>query len=394
MKIRIEDSEMENTLKKINKACLKFLDPITVEQTLPIITEETSRLLGADLTALYLEENSHLKKVAAFPVKSPLSVEPRKRGFTYRSYKEQKTFVLNKKEINRIHPELKEKNINSAICIPVSYQRKSIGVLLVISHREKKFIKNDLSLLNLFGSYASLAIRKARLYNDLKKALHTRDLFISMAAHELRTPLTAINGYVQLLYTKLSFANSKESRWMKQLLWETKRLTLLINELLEIDRIKKGSLQYIWKECSLTEIVDRAIRNVKFAFPKRDFVFDNKIKDSDLIIGDYDKLLQVTTNILDNAAKFSPAEKHVEITTSNADKYISVTVKDHGPGIPEDKLLNIFEGYITTHEDIPQGMGLGLFLVRNILKLHRGTIEIKTKLQKGTTVEIQLPKAR
>jgi len=134
----------------------------------------------------------------------------------------------------------------------------------VLSLQDGYFTEKEVNILKLFSSVASLAVIKMRLLNETQKALETRDLFISMAAHEFRTPLTTISGYTQLLYTKLAGANTSESRWIEELIWETSRLTILVNELLAANRIKSGKLQYIWKECSLKEVISRAILAFRF----------------------------------------------------------------------------------------------------------------------------------
>lgn len=237
---------------------------------------------------------------------------------------------------------------------------------------------------------ASLAIRKTQLYDESKKALEVRDLFISMAAHELRTPITTISGYSQLLYSKLGGSASVESRWISDLAWETLRLTHLVNELLEVDRIKGGQFQYTFEECSLREIIRRAISDFHFIHPEHKVILEDKLNGGDLVIGDFDKLLQLVINLLDNAAKFTPPEKEINLTLNFKSSYIIFTVKDQGHGITGKDLPQVFEKYYRG-EVIKEGMGIGLFLVKNIVNQHHGTINIFSKENRGTRVKIKLP---
>src|SRR5581483_10442613 len=111
---------MEDILEKINKAGLKFLAPLSLTQTYEVIAIEAARLLQADWASLYLVEKRKLLSMAAFPDSKQKVVEPRLRGYTYRSYLERKTFIIHRHQLVRVHPELENKRYKSAICIPIS----------------------------------------------------------------------------------------------------------------------------------------------------------------------------------------------------------------------------------------------------------------------------------
>lgn len=386
---------VEAILEKINRAGLNFLTPLSLDLTYKKITAEAVKLLQASFGSLFLVDDGKLIRKAIYPPSSKLEFEPRKRGFTYRSYAEQKTFVINKKNLVLLHPELEGQNYKSAICIPISYHLKSIGSLTLFSQSEHKFSQKELTLLKAFGSYATLAIRKAQLGEDVKRALQTRDLFISIAAHELRTPITTIHGYTQLLQKKLSQTNTQESRWANELSWEVQRLISLVNELLEVNRIKEGQLQYVWKENSLKEIVKKIISNFSFSYPNRKLVFEDKLNSKpDIVVCDFNKMVQAIGNILDNAAKFSPSNTEITVTLKGTNNHASVAVADKGKGIAENDLSKIFERFYKKANSSHEGIGLGLYLTKNIIYMHRGIIKIKSKLHKGTTVQIVLPLLR
>lgn len=216
-----------------------------------------------------------------------------------------------------------------------------------------------------------------------------------MAAHELRTPLTTISGYIQLLNQKLSGKSLAESRWVNELLLESKRMTQLINEFLEINRITTGKLNYSLKECSLREVVKRALNSFSFVYPGRNIIYtDNLGKNYDFVVGDTDKLEQVFINLLENAAKFSPAKTPIRLTFQGGLRYLKVILTDQGVGIAKRELSKIGKGIYQKLKNSESGMGLGLFLVKNIVELHRGTFKIRSKLNQGTTVEVKLPKAK
>jgi signal transduction histidine kinase len=378
-------------LEKIYKASLKFLVPLTPEETYSIIVEEAVKLVGAEYGSVILDQEGELVRVYS---SSPLAYKTknRKKGFTYRAFSERKVIMAQIEETSKAHPELKEVGIRWTMFIPLSYQSKSIGVLTVNSAKNEQLNKKELKILELFGSMASLAIRKTQLYSETMKALETRDLFISMAAHELRTPITTIYGYAQLLHNKTMDDRSVESRWIDELHTESYRLTLLVNDLLAINRIKAGQLQYVLKECSLKRIIERGVRNFKFNHPYRVVLINDELgKKSDLVVGDFDRLLQVLINLLDNAAKFSPSDSDITINLKFKSPYLILSVTDKGKGISKKELPRVFEGFYKGRDPSKEGMGLGLFLAKNIIDQHHGSISIHSRINKGTTVNIHLP---
>ncbi|QQG43774.1 MAG: GAF domain-containing sensor histidine kinase [Candidatus Daviesbacteria bacterium] len=384
---------MNNILEKIYKSAAKFLVPLTLEDMYALIVKEAIKLVGANYGSVVLYQNGQLKRVyTSYPVLN--QIKPRPQGFTYRAFKSRQTTIIDVAKAAKIHPLVKNSQIQSIVMIPLSYRNKSIGVLTIDFHHKEQFNQEQLNVLKLFGSLATLAIRKTQLYDEIRQAVEARDLFISMAAHEFRTPLTTINGYVQLLCSKLSNANSIEARWAEELLAETKRLTVLINELLEVERIKNSNFSYKLHINSLREVIRRAVTNFHFMHPNRRLVFTDNLGKDDTVIGDFDKLIQTLNNLLDNAVKFSPEGKDIELTLGYHTPYFTVAVKDYGKGVAEQDLKKIFDKYQRGSNHSAEGMGIGLYLAKNIIESHQGKIKLFSRENQGTIVEIKLPKIK
>lgn len=385
---------MENTLENIYKSVLKFLEPLTPEETYATVVNEALKLVKAEFGSILLNHKGDLRRVYA---SSPLlfKIKPTKNGYLQRVFKSRKPMMASSNEIELINSDIKVIDGRSIIIVPLSYRKQSVGVLTAASYQGKIFTTQDLSVLKTFGSLASLAIRKTQLYSETRKALETRDLFISMAAHELRTPLTSISGYIQLLHSKLADSNTPEARWIRELSAENTRLTNLVKELLEINRIKSGQFHYVWKECSLREIIGRAINNFRFTHPERKIIFDDCLESkTDLVVGDFDKLLQVVINLIGNAIKFSSISSDILITLKAYASLLSLSVEDHGKGITKEDLPKIFEGFYRGKNNSIEGIGLGLYLAKDITTRHRGSIGVKSKINKGTTFEVKLPQVK
>lgn len=385
---------MENVLEDIHKAGMKFLEPLTPEKTYSTIVKEAMNLVRADYGSILLKQEEGLKRIYA---SSPIlfTIKVRKKGFTYNAFKKSIPSVVGIDKVGKIHPKVKALGIKSTIFIPLFYKDESIGVLSVDTSRKESFSKSEFRILKLFGSLASLAIKKTQLYDEVIKSLEARDLFVSLAAHELRTPLTTINGYIQLLQTHLSKLGTNEAKWIEHISEESQRLTKLVSELLEINRIKVGQLQFNFTECNLIDIVEDVLNTFQFIHPGRRIIIEKNIsRNKAMIIGDHEKLLQVFSNILENAYKFSKNESVISVFIEKDDSDISVRVEDKGKGIKKEDLPRVFEGfYKGKNHNEESGMGLGLYLTKSILEKHHGTIKIDSRIHKGTIVEIKLPQA-
>lgn len=239
----------------------------------------------------------------------------------------------------------------------------------------------------------SLALTKTQLYTEIKESLHDRDLFIAMAAHELKTPLTTIYAYAQVLDEAVNLRKPLNTPWVKTLLKETVRLKLLVEELLQVDQIKTGKFQYVFKNWRLKDIVEQAAVNFQSAYPHHSLIVKEKLMTSDMVIGDYNKLMQVIINVLNNAAKFSDQSSQIVLHIERHGNYFLLRITDKGLGIAKKDLSQVFkEFYKGRDNEARGGRGLGLYLAKIILEEHKGMITIDSTLGAGTTVEMKLPR--
>lgn len=380
---------MINLFEQIQKSALKFLEPLNTRGTYETVVKEAIILVGAEYGAIFTEKKDELIQVFSNIPKSH-HVIPNKRGYTYKAFITGKPIVISRREMDKAHPDDKEKlqNIRSITFIPLTSECHSMGVLVLQSKNYKYFNKEKQKVLKLFGSLASLAIRQVQSYEEVKKALKSRDLFISIASHELKTPLTTIRAYIQLLNSRKNVVPNP--KWIEILDRESLRLTHLINELLWVEQIKKGRFNYVWSECSLKEICFQAMADFEFNNPNHIIKFENKLfRSSDLIVGDSDKLVQVLINLLNNAAKFSPENSPIVLQIRKKDEQIIIKVKDEGCGIVKEDIPKIFQQfYQGKHKN--SGMGLGLYVVKEIIQQHEGNIKVTSRIGKGTTFQIIL----
>lgn len=379
-------------IEGIYRSALKFLLPLNSEETYQIVTEEAMALVKADTGAIYIQNNGKLEAEYVFP-KTKKPNNPRKRGFTQKAAVTGEPIVVSKKEVVKIHEDLESFNFNYCVFIPLHYDKKSIGTVNLFSKSRKSFFsKQRLETFKLFGSMASLAIIKTKLYSQTKEALEARDLFISIAAHEIRTPLTIVNLYSQLLEKRLENGQPLDIEWSHQIKKAAVRITNLVSEFLDVEQIKSNTFPVAFRECRLKAVVGQAIRDFRLGNQNREIVVEDETGEgSDLIKGDYEKLLQVVNNLLENAAKYSPDDSKITVNLKVNDSQIIVSVKDKGKGISRKKINYIFNKYYKGSKNSKNGMGLGLFLSKEIIEKHNGTININSKINQGTTAEVCLP---
>lgn len=380
----------KNSVEEIYKSSLKFLTPLDLESTYKIIIQEAVRLLGGSHGTIYISEHNELKRVFSSSPKL-VPITPRKRGYTYQVYKSKKLRVLSLKEIKKIHPEIESLGMKHDLIVPLVNKGKPYGAMSILT-KKTRITKNDEAVLNLFAPLATMAIRKAQLYSELKNALQTRDLFISMASHELRTPVTTLYIYLQMLKKKSEKGQKFNDEWIETLLFEMSRLISLINELLQVNQIKTGDLRYDFEEINLINVTNKALSSFKANHKTTKIIFKNVTKNPEIkLVGDFNKLVQTIINLLDNAAKHNVNNNLINLNINTEKNYAQIVVEDNGSGIKEADLPHVFEEFYKGKGHTKSGMGLGLFLIKKIIDRHKGRIEIESIYKKGTKVTVFLP---
>ena len=221
-----------------------------------------------------------------------------------------------------------------------------------------------------------------------------KDEFISTVSHELRTPLTSIRGALGLLSSGiLGNLNDKAANLLRIALTNSDRLVRLINDILDLERIQSGREPLAFRPVQLGEIVRQAIDGMQPVAEAGGVQLIHDTVQAE-VAADPDRLLQVLTNLLSNAVKFSPPNSTVSIMTHPGAEGVTLSVIDHGRGIPADKLESIFGRFQQVDaSDARQkgGSGLGLTICRTIVSQHSGRIWAERNPLRGSTFRVFLP---
>lgn len=378
-------------LTKLNTVALKMLEQNSLNELYTLIFNEVVKLVKVKHASIYLYQNKKLERVYS-TIPENQQVKVRRKGFTYKAYKTRKIQHIPAHDVTAVHKQVASYSIHSVLMIPLTYRKKCIGVLSVDSHQET-FSSEELESLKLFASMATLTINRLIMQKENDQALEIRQQFIAHAAHEFRTPLTTIQGYAQMLKRKAPEVSDKTSKWLRSIENEVKRLIQLTNELVDASHMHAGTTVYALRTINLSKIL--ATVKQRFSFTHSDRTLKVILNDSAkerTIVGDANKLLQVFDNILENAANFSPITTEIFLELKENDNWYTILIQDKGIGIEPEELERIFDGfYKSSSLNEVQGMGIGLYMSRKIIEAHRGKLEIKSKVSKGTKVIIKIP---
>ena len=238
--------------------------------------------------------------------------------------------------------------------------------------------------------------REQAARSEAEAAVRSRDHFLAVASHELKTPLTAISGNVQLLQRRLSQDNQideRKRRSIEVVVDQTARLSRMIEMLLDISRIQTGMLTISRTPLDLALIVRRVVREIEPTLERHGIEL-HMDEVALMIEGDELRLEQALHNLVNNAIKYSPEGGRVLVQAQRQESLVSIAVTDEGIGIPSTALPHIFERfYRADNADSSQiaGMGIGLYVVQQVIGLHGGRIEVSSTEQVGSTFTLFLP---
>jgi signal transduction histidine kinase len=364
-----------------------------------------------------VDESGQLRRMAAAhvdPAKEPLlrelrehfRLDPRSQKPAARALRTGQPELLS--ETTEIAPEelfldpeqtelVRKLGSHSSMAVPLIARGRTVGVISLGSGvRGRDYAPSDLALAEEYARRAALAIDNARLYQQAQEAIRARDDFLSIAAHELRTPITTLELQLESMIRGLE--KSEESRQTERLAGKVKmavrqtvRLARLTDNLLDVSRITGGRLELQIEEFDLAQVVRDVVERFNVEAIGAGCVISISAPES--VMGEWDHLRmeQIVTNLLTNALKYG-AGKPVEISIFSDPENATIVVKDHGIGIGSEDLERIFGRFEravpTTHYG---GLGLGLFITRQMVDAHGGSIGAISRPGEGSTFTVTVP---
>jgi len=247
---------------------------------------------------------------------------------------------------------------------------------------------------NLEGANANLedANRRLQELDEIKSE------FIRIAAHQLRTPMSAIKWtFYTLLDGDVGALTEEQRSFIIRGSMANDRMVALVNDLLNVSRIEEGKFDYVFTEGDIMDFLREKISETSLQ-AKNSGVALSLTSDGLIppLLFDAEKLTLAVNNLLDNAIRYTPAGGKVDVTVAKKDSYVIVAIHDTGVGIPHEDFPRLFSKFFRSRNVVTlqtDGSGLGLYIARNILKEHKGDIEVVSEEGKGTTFSLLLPLA-
>lgn len=218
-----------------------------------------------------------------------------------------------------------------------------------------------------------------------------KDDFISIASHELKTPITSIKAFTQILQQMPEVKETKASKLLGRMDAQINRLTDLVSDLLDVSRIQTGRLELKQSEFDIVILTEHVAQDLEQVSKTHKITVTGSA--SCIMSGDRERIGQVITNLIENAVKYSPKSKTVNVSIEKQENQVVIGVKDFGIGISKNDVPYVFDRFYrasNTTESLP-GQGLGLYISAEIVKRHGGSISIDSKKGKGSIFAVTLP---
>jgi PAS domain S-box-containing protein len=290
-------------------------------------------------------------------------------------------------------------NIRSLMIVPLIAREKVLGAIQLVSTRQDRLYNEyDLKLTQELAQRAAMAVDNAKLYRDAQQAIAIRNEFVSVAAHELKTPITSLRGFTQLLLRKVNGNNSPDLDQLRQGLNQvnnqSNRLVSLVGRLLDMSQLEAGKLMLSLENTDLGQMLHNLVAAAQLRTDKHKITISAPAHFECHL--DPLRFEQVMTNLLDNAIKYSPEGGQIKLEMQVLEggpdgPTVKIRVQDQGIGIEPENRERIFEPFFQGNERGYAGLGLGLYISREIVELHGGDIETEPGESGGSAFIVTVP---
>jgi PAS domain S-box-containing protein len=291
---------------------------------------------------------------------------------------------------------LQAQGVTSYMCVPMLVRGHTWGTMTFVAN-ERSYTDEALGLAEQLARRAGLALENASLFDTAQKAIRLRDDFLSIASHELRTPLSSLRLQIEMMLRmaqRKGVQSPPPTMVMKNLEMQVRqvdRLSKFISELMDVSRISAGKLHLEIEEVDLAALVGDVAGRFDEEAAKAGC--ELVLVANEPVSGRWDRfrIEQVVTNLLTNALKYG-AGKPVEVTVTKEGQFARLAVRDYGIGITPEDAKRLFERFAkATTARTYGGLGLGLYIAREIVEAHGGTIRVESHPGAGSTFTVELP---
>jgi PAS domain S-box-containing protein len=402
----------EERLRRLQRVTAALSEAATLLDVAGVVLDQTMQALDASGGAVYalsmdgrvlemLDQRNHpeLGEFVRLPIEmsSPLTDAVRERRAAY--YDDFESCAA-------LYPALREAirsgGFEASVALPLQTHGAVLGVLGIRFRQPRTFSERDRALLQTLSELCGQALERARLLAgeskaraDAESANRSKDEFLAMLGHELRNPLAPIVTALSLMKLRGGDTHQKERAVIER---QVAHLVRLVDDLLDVSRITKGKVDLKKERVELSEVVARGIELSSPLLEQRRQHLSVAVPDHGLeLYGDATRLAQVVSNLVTNAAKYTPSEGHIAISAWRRGDTLVLAVRDDGMGIAPEMLPRVFDLFAQERQSIDRslgGLGLGLAIARSVVTMHEGTVSAASEgHEKGSTFTVELPAA-
>jgi signal transduction histidine kinase len=291
----------------------------------------------------------------------------------------------------------------SQISVPIRRGSEVVGVLNLESAQPRAFSTVEFESAIRLADHAATAIANARLYEDVKRANDAKSEFVSIVSHELKTPMTSIKGYTDLLIKRQAGPLTDiQQQFLNTVRSNVDRMSDLVSKLLDLSRIETGRLRLNIQPVPMGEVIEKTLRDIQGEIEARQQKLDVAVpEDLPMVMGDRAYLIQIMTNLVSNAYKYTPAGGHIAVSaqpkSNGVPSFVLCAVRDTGVGISEEDQAKLFTKFFRAGDpavrEMP-GTGLGLVITKSLIEMHGGEIWVESRVGKGSTFAFTVPVAK
>jgi len=265
-----------------------------------------------------------------------------------------------------------------------------VTMLLFSQHRIYFYVFILIAVILAFGLYMTIH----SLSHELELAT-LKSNFVSAISHDLKTPVTAVRQLAEMLQAGRVPSIKRRQQYHNALVEQSERLSFMIDNILDSARIETGRIEYFFEKIDLREALKDIVAKIQHHVQQNGFKIKTQLpEESVYVLADSTALQQSIVNLIDNALKFSVKNKVIDVRLEKGAEHVIIVIEDYCVGIPKEEMNRIFERFYqgsSVRNHRRRGSGLGLFLVKQIVAAHHGTVQVKSKLGKGSVFSIKLP---
>lgn len=295
--------------------------------------------------------------------------------------------------------------VQAQLTVPLFTSGEVSGVIVLESVEANAFNILDIDFVSRLAEHASPAMANAGLVDQLEQANDARTEFVSFVAHELRTPMTSLKGYADLLFAGVvGPVNDQQKNFLSTILNNVDRMSTLVSDLNDLTKLQTERMSIEQSVINFQDVVEQTLRPLQNQIDNKGQVVTLQLT-SNLpeIYADRNRLIQILTNLLTNAHKYTPADGEIIVAARKAQnewdpdgvrEVLHIQVQDNGLGISEEDLAALFQPYFrsTNRDALDQpGTGLGLVIVQGLVEQHGGRIWVESELGQGSTFHLTMP---